>query len=57
MLLFDLKEDVREERTTLGDFTKAALYDVRELSVFLTPVGRSPFILFIRSCIKSQRVS
>jgi hypothetical protein len=51
-LLSDLKEDVRVECVILGDATNVVLYDVSEPPVFRTPVNRSPFRCFVRSCNK-----
>lgn len=33
-LLLDLKDDVREECSSLGEVTNVVLYDVRAISVF-----------------------
>jgi len=33
-LLLDLKEDVREECSTLGDVTNVVLYDVSHLAIY-----------------------
>jgi HIV Tat-specific factor 1 len=34
-LLLDLKEDVREECSTLGEVTNVVLYDVRDLDIII----------------------
>ena len=49
----DLKEDMREERATLGNVTNVVLYDVSELPVFLVLSVAHRFIPSFVPCSKS----
>lgn len=48
-LMLDLKEDVREECSTLGEVTNVVLYDVR--------IPSACFFLILQFCRRNQMVS